>query len=80
MLAFEVVVSSCRVFMSAYSCHSLEYAVGNLEVSVVIVLHNEAWMTLLRTIHSVLDRSPANLLKEIILVDDASTFSKRFSS
>ncbi|XP_063789669.1 polypeptide N-acetylgalactosaminyltransferase 3 [Pseudophryne corroboree] len=41
--------------------------------SIITVFHNEAWSTLLRTVYSVMYTSPAILLKDIIMVDDAST-------
>ncbi|CAL1272726.1 unnamed protein product [Larinioides sclopetarius] len=54
-------------------CRVKEYLSKLPKVSFVIPFHNEHWSTLLRTVTSVVNRSPPELIYEIILVDDYST-------
>lgn len=54
-------------------CRSKKFDYRRLPTtSVIIAFYNEALSTLLRTIHSVLETTPAVLLKELILIDDFS--------
>lgn len=46
------------------------------QISVVFIFVNEALSVILRSVHSVVNHTPAHLLKEIILVDDNSDSGK----
>jgi polypeptide N-acetylgalactosaminyltransferase len=64
-----------------FSCKQIVYDVNPAttdlpQTSVIIVFHNEERSVLLRSIFSVINRTPDYLLKEIILVDDFSTLGK----
>lgn len=54
------------------SCRNKEYPVDLPTTSIIIVYHNEGNSTLLRTLVSVVRKTPKEYLKEIILVDDKS--------
>lgn len=68
------VVTKVKTF--CFSCRTIDYPGTLPDTSVIVCFHNEAWSVLLRTVHSIIDRSPAPLLKEIILVDDFSDLRK----
>ncbi len=57
-------------------CQHIHYNYSALPtVSVITPVHNEALSTLVRHVYAILLRTPNHLLKDIILVDDNSTFT-----
>uniref|UniRef100_W5LCL5 Polypeptide N-acetylgalactosaminyltransferase n=1 Tax=Astyanax mexicanus TaxID=7994 RepID=W5LCL5_ASTMX len=53
-------------------CKYWHYDENLLTSSVIIVFHNEGWSTLMRTVHSVIKRTPRRYLAEIVMIDDFS--------
>ncbi|MGH0152619.1 UNVERIFIED_CONTAM: hypothetical protein FKN15_023023 [Acipenser sinensis] len=53
-------------------CKYWHYDENLLTSSIIIVFHNEGWSTLMRTVHSVIKRTPRRYLAEIVLIDDFS--------
>ncbi|NXB49841.1 GLT15 acetylgalactosaminyltransferase, partial [Leucopsar rothschildi] len=53
-------------------CLQQKYDSSLPTASIIICFHDEAWSTLLRTVHSIMDTAPKAFLKDIILVDDLS--------
>jgi len=59
-------------------CRKIQYKAPVVTASIVMCFHNEAWSVLLRSVHSIIDRTVPSLLKEIILVDDFSDMGKTY--
>ncbi|KAM7301020.1 polypeptide N-acetylgalactosaminyltransferase 1-like [Ixodes scapularis] len=59
------------------SCESVRFdAKGLPSASVIIIFTDEIFSALLRTVYSVVNRTPPKLLREVILVDDASSIEE----
>ena len=54
-------------------CATLKYFAKLPKVSIIIIFVNEVRSVLLRTVHSIVNRTPPELIHEIILVNDNST-------
>jgi len=59
-----------------FRCKHWNYPEDLPQASVIIVFHNEGFSVLMRTVHSILNRTPPKFLKEILLVDDYSDKGK----
>ncbi|XP_041115390.1 N-acetylgalactosaminyltransferase 7-like isoform X1 [Polyodon spathula] len=68
MISLDRTVSDLR----HEECKYWYYDENLLTSSVIIVFHNEGWSTLMRTVHSVIKRTPRRYLEEIVLIDDYS--------
>ncbi|XP_059749629.1 polypeptide N-acetylgalactosaminyltransferase 9 isoform X2 [Balaenoptera ricei] len=53
-------------------CRQMTYSDDLPQISVVFIFVNEALSVILRSVHSVVNLTPSQLLKEVILVDDNS--------
>ena len=67
-----------QYYMIYNRCKYWHYPEDLPTASVILVFHNEGWSTLLRTVHSVINMSPPQFLKEIVMVDDFSDKGNNF--
>ena len=59
-----------------FRCRKRTHSSNLPSASIIICFHNEAWSTLLRTVHSIFNRTAKELIHEILLVDDHSTLEE----
>lgn len=61
----------------AQEVDSFHKLVPKIDTSVIFVYHNEYFTTLVRSLHGVLNKTPPQYLKEIIIFDDGSDLMSR---
>lgn len=71
MTCIIITCVSCSFFKKR--CIQKKYPADLPSLSVVLIYLNEALSIIKRAIRSIIDKTPASLLREIILVDDHST-------
>ena len=70
-------IAYCLSVCPLASCRNMVYSPDLPQLSVIFIFVNEALSVLLRSVHTVIQRTPAHLLREVILVDDHSSSRKR---
>lgn len=70
---FNLLLLQAACYFSAHRCAVKNYPKDLPTISVVLIYLDEAFSIIKRAIRSIVDKTPARLLQEIILVDDHSS-------
>lgn len=73
LVSDKISVNRSIVDLRHKNCKKLRYLKELPTVSVIIPFYNDHFSVLLRTVHSIINRSPEKVLREIILINDRST-------